>query len=230
MTRLSPGGRAPSFRGAESYLYEVAWLGVPALAKHRLPKSYRHPALDERLRRARTVAEARSMLLAAELGVPVPAVLYADPDEAVLVVERVEGVLLSDMIEAEGASRRVLEVVERLGYYVGLMHEGDLVHGDLTTSNVVVRNGRPYLIDFGLSERTRDELDKAVDVHLFLRSLESTHPEHVAELYEAFLAGYARARGREAAERVRRLVERIRVMGRYVEEARRVSTVWGHRG
>jgi TP53 regulating kinase-like protein len=169
------------------------------------------------------------LLLASQLGVPVPSALYVDPDQAIIVVEKLEGKLLKQLIDEEGSSPRVVAIVEKLGYYVGLMHEHDLVHGDLTTSNVVVRNTKPYLIDFGLAERSRDELDKAVDVHLFLRSLESTHPEHVTELYEAFLRGYSRARGKDKAKTVANLVERIRVMGRYVEEARRVAMVWGGR-
>ncbi len=231
MTRQYPGGLGePEYRGAEAFIYPVSWFGVEALAKVRVPKPYRHPELDARLRRSRTLTEARMLVEARGLGVPVPTLLYVDPDRALIIVERVRGPLLAELVEAEGVSERVTRVVERLGYYAGVLHENGVVHGDLSTSNVVVRGDTPYIIDFGLAEHSDSELDKAVDLHLFLRSLESTHPEAVGPLYAAFRRGYAGARGAEAAERVQALVERIRAMGRYVEEARRVALVWGGRG
>lgn len=227
MTHQYPGGK-PVYRGAESYIYEIELYGRKALLKLRVEKRYRSRALDERLRTRRTVSEAKAILEALKHGVDAPAVLYVDVERAAIVLEKVEGVLLRDLIESEGPTDRVLAVVEKLGEQAARLHEAGIVHGDLTTSNVVVAEGeRPVIIDFGLAERSSHELDMAVDVHLFLRSLESTHPEHVELLYNAFLRGYARVRGAEAAERVRALVEKIRSMGRYVEEARRVRTVWG---
>ena len=227
MTHQYPGGK-PAYRGAESYIYEVELYGRKALLKLRVEKRYRSKVLDERLRARRTVSEAKAILEALKQGVDAPAVLYVDVEHAAIVLEKVEGVLLRDLIESEGPTPRIISIVEKLGEQVAKLHEAGIVHGDLTTSNVIVAEGdRPFIIDFGLAERSGHDLDMAVDVHLFLRSLESTHPEHVEPLYNAFLKGYAKVRGAEAAERVRALVERIRSMGRYVEEAKRVRTVWG---
>ncbi len=220
-------GGKPAYRGAESFIYESDWLGKAVLVKARIPKHYRSRVLDERLRKRRTIAEARNIVESLKHGIPAPTVYYVDPENAVIVIEKVEGKLLRDLIEEEGASQRVISAVEKLGSYTAMLHSAGIVHGDLTTSNVMVSDGEPVIIDFGLSERSRDELDMAIDVHLFLRSLESTHPEHASILYEAFLKGYASVRGARTALRIRMLVERIRSMGRYVEEARRVKLVWG---
>ncbi len=213
------------YEGAEAYLYPASIMDKRLLVKHRISKSYRHPHLDRRLRESRTVTEARLVLAALEAGVRVPAVFLVDTEDTVAVVERIEGQLLRDIIEREGATEHVIKLVEEVGYMAGILHENDIVHGDLTTSNVVVTtDDKPFIIDFGLASHSSEEEDKAVDVHLFLRSLESTHPEHVDKLYEAFLRGYARARGPDRALKVKRLVEKIRLMGRYVEARRR--SVW----
>ncbi len=215
---------APSYRGAEAYLYHASLLGHRVLVKKRIGKRYRHNSLDEKLRRIRTLNEARIILATLAAGIPAPTVYYVDPEEAIIVLEYIEGKVLHDLIEEKGVNDHVLTLVEKLGYYAGVLHENNIVHGDLTTSNAIVSSTEVFLIDFGLAERSRDELDKAVDVHLFLRSLESAHPEHVEALYKAFIRGYQRARGKAKAEEVVKLVEKIRLMGRYVEERR---LVWG---
>lgn len=216
---------APHWKGAEAYVYLAEWLGQKVVVKHRVEKRYRHPALDKRIRRSRVLAEARAILAALEAGIPAPTVYYVDADEAIIVLEYIEGILLHDLIE-EDVERAEIPVT-RLGYYAGLLHEANIAHGDLTTSNVIVVNGQtPVIIDYGLAEKTRVEEEKAVDVHLFLRSLESAHPEHVDEIYTWFLEGYEQARGREKTSQVLRAVEKIRLMGRYVEARRKHRLVW----
>lgn len=217
----------PIYRGAESFIYRIRWGSRRALLKKRIPKAYRHPSLDKAIRRSRVLAEARMILAASLAGVPVPAVYYVDPDEALIVIEEVEGMLLRDLIDKEGATPRVQNITSKLGYYVGILHNNNIVHGDLTTSNVIVEfNDEPVIIDFGLSEKSMSEEDKAVDVHLFLRSLESTHPDHASILYKSFAKGYEEARGRDKLTIIEENVKRIRLMGRYVEERRRRKTVW----
>jgi Kae1-associated kinase Bud32 len=66
-------------KGAEAYLYRGVYAGVEAVYKYRVPKKYRHPELDARIRSSRTIREARIMLHARNSGVPVPAVLLVEP-------------------------------------------------------------------------------------------------------------------------------------------------------
>lgn len=215
----------PVFKGAEAYLYLIEFAGMKALAKKRIAKDYRHRVLDERLRYERTVEEARTMLAALEAGVAVPSVLYVDPNEKLIIIEYIEGVVFRELIEVEGCSERVRKIAHRLGENVAKLHLAGIAHGDVTTSNVIVSNNdTPFIIDFGLAKKTRDIKEHAVDVHLFLRSLESTHPEHRDCIYQAFIDGYRSVAG-DYTDKILAKVDEIRLMGRYVE-ARRQRTVW----
>ncbi len=211
----------PVHRGAEAYLYLIDWFGEKAILKHRLPKKYRHSKLDILLRRRRTVTEARAIKEALRIGVMAPAVYYVDPMEAIIVMEYLPYPSLSSIIE-EGNLEKAIKASEQVGRYAAMLHEEGISHGDLTTSNVLVGD-HVFLIDFGLASLHSTERDNAVDVHLFLRSLESTHPEHVDTVFQAFIDGYRSLRG-EKTEKILGLVEEIRLMGRYKAERR---TLWG---
>nr|KAF6472761.1 TP53 regulating kinase [Molossus molossus] len=49
-------------QGAEARVFRGSFQGRAAVVKHRFPKGYRHPALEARLGRRRTVQEARALL------------------------------------------------------------------------------------------------------------------------------------------------------------------------
>lgn len=69
-------------------------------------------------------------------------------------------------------------LVKELGEMLAKLHALDLVHGDLTTSNVMVRqDGTLVLLDFGLSSVTAMAEDKAVDLYVLERAFLSTHPD-----------------------------------------------------
>ncbi|MCC6022135.1 MAG: Kae1-associated kinase Bud32 [Desulfurococcaceae archaeon] len=206
--------------GAEANLYRGRFLGYDVVVKHRVSKPYRDVKLDLMIRRDRTLTEAKIMLLAMSLGVRVPTVLYVDLENSIIVMEYVEGVLLRDYIGLvdEGVRRAYLEL---LGVYVGKLHKNDITHGDLTTSNVIVSsNGSLYIIDFGLSKISNDVEDKAVDIHLLMRSFESIHYNMSKELLTYFLRGYRSVLSPNEVNDILNTVKEIRLRGRYVEERR----------
>lgn len=49
-------------QGAEARVYRRVFLGRPTIVKERFQKRYRHPALDDKLSRRRTLQEVRSIL------------------------------------------------------------------------------------------------------------------------------------------------------------------------
>ncbi len=206
--------------GAEADLYRGRFLGYDVVIKYRVPKGYRDPNFDRAVRMERTLTEAKTMLIAMECGVPVPTILYVDVENALIVMEYVDGALLRDVIPSvDGSLRR--RYLELLGGYVGKLHVSNVAHGDLTTSNVMVTSeGMMYLIDFGLSRVSYDVEDKAVDIHLLIRSFESTHYNLTKELVRYFLRGYTSAVGVEGVNIVVDKVREIRLRGRYVEERR----------
>ena len=206
-------------RGAEADLYLGWFAGIRAVFKWRRPKAYRHPVLDSRIRAARTLREARIMVDARLAGVNAPAVLLVDPDEALLVIEYVEGRLLRDEIGVE-PSEESMRKMRIFGRMVARLHAAGIVHGDLTTSNVIDAGPRLVLIDFGLAYKSERLEDRGVDVHVLLRALESTHPSLAGKLYLEFLEGYAEEAGSQEAGRVSDKVREIRMRGRYIEERR----------
>jgi N6-L-threonylcarbamoyladenine synthase/protein kinase Bud32 len=163
-------------RGAEA----VVILGKNSVEKRRCSKRYRVRSLDARLIAERTRAEARIISLARRSGVPTP--IIRDVTADTLVMERVEGPLLKEVLTPGN--------VREAGRMVGRLHSAGIIHGDLTTSNIIVRDGRCVLIDFGLSLVSADLEPRGVDLHVFFQTLESTTPEHET-LRDAFTDGYA---------------------------------------
>jgi TP53 regulating kinase and related kinases len=186
-------------RGAEA----VITLEEGVVRKSRPSKSYRQKALDERIRAERTLREARITSEARRLGVLTP--IISDISRFELRMEMVEGEKLKDIIN-EDLSRMVGESVAKL-------HRGGIIHGDLTTSNMILCRGRICFIDFGLSYYDKTVEAQGVDVHVYFQTLESTH-DRPEELKEAFAAGYKK--GHPEAEAVLQRVKEIKARGRYL--------------
>ncbi|PSP57466.1 Kae1-associated kinase Bud32 [Halobacteriales archaeon QS_1_67_19] len=205
----SPNERAATPRADEGDEIEGAEatveIGDERVTKRRLPKSYRHPELDARLRRDRTVLEARLTSAARRHGVPTPVVYDVDPAAGVLVFERVGETELRAVIasggsdERRGADEPTADRIRDVGRHLAAIHDAGFVHGDPTTRNVRVEGvggsnaaARTYLIDFGLGYHTDDAEDYAMDLHVFSRSLAGTADE-ADRLRRAFEDAYAEA-------------------------------------
>ena len=156
---------------------------------------------------------------ARRIGVKAPAVLFMDPNAGILILEYIEGKLLRDVLKDLDAEE-ACKLASIVGSYAALLHSNGIVHGDLTTSNIIYTDYGLFLIDFGLSDYSNDLEDMGVDVHLFLRSLESTLWRHAFMLYVCFLKGYQEVVGKEQTLKIREKVREIRLRGRYVAERR----------
>ncbi|MEM1873415.1 MAG: Kae1-associated kinase Bud32 [Acidilobaceae archaeon] len=210
-------------RGAESEIRVGDFAGIKAVFKIRFRKNYMDPLLANELISKRTRKEAKVIAYARSKGVPAPSLLAVFPSVGVIVLEYIEGVKLKDLIDVslEESSLHMFEA----GRILGRLHSIGVAHGDPTTSNLIVskRDNSLKIIDFGLSEFTKDVEDLAVDIHLFRRALESTHALYAKKLIAAFEDGYRDAFGVEAEKMLAR-ADDIRRRGRYVEERRRA--VW----
>lgn len=207
--------------GAEAVVSRLEWNGRALVSKHRVPKPYRMPELDRRVREQRTVHEAKVMVALKRNGVPCPAIILLDRAEATIYMQYLEGVELRRALRRMGVGD-VERIARNLGRLVAKMHLGGIAHGDLTTSNIILDEaGRIFFVDFGLSVFTRDEEELAVDIHLLDRSLQSAHYRLREPFMRAFLQGYAEVGGKEFTRRLVAKVKEIRMRGRYVEERRR---------
>ncbi len=191
---------ATDTRGAEAVVDLAP--GERRVYKRRLSKAYRHPVLDERLRRRRTRSEARLTSEARRLGVPTPVVFDVDLAEGLLEFELVGE---ADLLEAITTER-----VRAVGRHLARCHGAGFVHGDPTPRNVRVSADRTWLIDFGLGFYTDDIEDYAMDLHVFEGSLAGTATESAA-LIDAFEDAYETA----GDERVLRRLRDIERRGRY---------------
>ncbi|ADN34878.1 metalloendopeptidase, glycoprotease family [Methanolacinia petrolearia DSM 11571] len=186
-------------RGAEAVVTESG----RDVIKRRLSKKYRNSSLDSRLIAERTRAEARLISQARRYGVPTPLIRDVTADS--IVMERIDGPMLKLDLTRDH--------VHDAGRIVGRLHTAGIIHGDLTTSNFIVRDGRCVLIDFGLSYISSEIESRGVDLHVFFQTLESTAPDH-ADLRKAFCEGYAETF--EESKDVFERVEEIRLRGRYL--------------
>ena len=184
--------------GAEA----VISLEGDTIIKTRIQKRYRLKEIDENLRRERTRTEARLISEARRCGVPTP--IIRDIVDFEIRMEYINGIALKNIITPE--------LSERIGELVGRLHTCGIVHGDLTTSNILFKDGKLFLIDFGLAYLDKSVEARGVDIHVLFQTYESTHENH-EELIEAFKKGYSRAF--IDAEEVIKRVKEIESRGRY---------------
>ncbi len=166
------------------------------LVKERISKSYRHPALDYSLRKARTKREANLILKAGKL-VGVPKVELSK-DKFLLKLEYLKGNKVRDFLLGNNLDMaKMSNVCEQIGASIAKLHENDIIHGDLTTSNMIlVENGDNlglFLIDFGLGKISYKLEDKAVDLQLLKKAFESKHFEIAEKCIEKILCAYEKS-------------------------------------
>lgn len=205
--------------GAEAVIYKVDWRGLLLIAKRRVPKPYRHPELDREIRKKRTINEARVMHRSKMLGVPCPAIIHVELSTSTLYMQYIEGGDLRDILARN--SGQALMMARRIGEMIGKMHNAGIYHGDVVPSNIMVSNGLPVLIDFGLSGFSSEIEEHAIDVHLLERSLRANYPKIADEFMQQFMVGYESEVGHEYVGQVHQRVLEIRRRARYVERGLR---------
>jgi TP53 regulating kinase-like protein len=241
-----PSATTPTLitQGAEALLYKTTYLlpSLPCALKYRPSKSWRHPTLDLRLTKHRILSEARVLVKCRREGVPVPAVYALDESRGWLMMEWIEGEVVRVRIntflgarkkrgdddvgkEEEEVQRiegeeRLVELMQRIGTAVGRMHGIGIVHGDLTTSNLMLKSseggegslvGEVILIDFGLASQSVADEDRAVDLYVLERAFGSTHPR-AERLFDEVLKAYGESF--KGAKIVLKRLEDVRMRGR----------------
>lgn len=185
-------------QGAEARVFESTFVGRRCVVKERFSKKYRHPTLDAKLTLKRLNAEARCMTKARKLGVPTPVLLSVDPVLHSLTFEYVEGPMVKETFLEFGSNgiveERLQDIATQIGNSIAKLHDGGLVHGDLTTSNMLIRKdtNQLVLIDFGLSFTSALPEDKAVDLYVLERALVSMHSS-CGNVMERVLAAYRKS-------------------------------------
>ena len=200
-------------KGAEA----VVTLESKRVVKNRLKKNYRNAILDSDLRIGRTKREAKLMSLAKKAGVPTPFITDVNLKDGIIEMTRVEGDKLKDVLN-EFESKKRLKICRTVGGYIVKLHKNHIIHGDLTTSNIMLAGDRVVFIDFGLGEINESIESKGVDLLLFKKALDSAHWKVADECFKEAVAAYF-----EEFDRANEVLERLKVIerrGRYVSERR----------
>jgi TP53 regulating kinase-like protein len=208
-------------KGAEASLYLADWHGRKVVMKKRLVKKYRPKILDEQIRIYRTIHEPQLMHEAKKAGVPTPTIFLLDTKNATIIMEFIEGKQVKQLL-SEAAKDERQSLCLKIGELIGRLHENGIIHGDLTTSNMIMtREGKIFFVDFGLGEKTKELEARGVDLHLMKRALQSTHFRFTEECFNAIISGYAKIVGSETAKNILEKIREIERRGRYVAERKR---------
>jgi len=190
-------------QGAEAKLY----LTDNKITKDRIKKDYRIKEIDVRLRKSRTKREAKIFDKLAVINFPSPKLIETDNQEKII-MEFIKGPKVRDILEEKDYKK----LSEEIGKKIAIMHNNNIIHGDLTTSNMIL-NKEIYFIDFGLSFFSHKIEDKAVDLHLLKQALESKHYKVWEKCFDAALKGYKKEC--ENSSEVFKRLERVEKRGRY---------------
>ena len=191
-------------QGAEAKLYRDKKI----LIKDRVKKSYRISELDTKLRKRRTKLEAAVLKKLSPTGI-VPE-LY-ESEEFVLKMEYLDGNPVVDVLDAT-----YTKLCGKIGKVVAELHNHNIIHGDLTTSNMIVTD-KIYLIDFGLSFQSHRIEDMAVDLHLLRQALESKHWKVWEKAYSLILASYVKHA--KLGSEVKNKIKKVEKRGRYKQKS-----------
>lgn len=166
-------------QGAEAKIY----LDEDRIIKQRLSKKYRLPELDDTIRRFRTRREAKVIQKLPE-EVLSPKLLKADDKDMKIEMSHIQGKKIRDILDSN------IELCTEIGEKIATMHNNGIIHGDLTTSNMIFSENKIYFIDFGLSFFSEKIEDKAVDLHLLKQALESKHHTISKKAFVLVIKGY----------------------------------------
>ena len=191
------------------------------MAKTRPVKKYRLPELDKKLGQSRTNREVKMMKRCAEAGIRVPEVFYVDKKNRRFFMEFLNGVTvkayLFENMKGKETSDQGKDVAVQIGEAIAIMHDNRLIHGDLTTSNLMLLPKKDddklqlAVIDFGLGSFDRKEETKAVDLYVLERAFNSTHPNSET-IFQVVLDAYAKKS--EHWKAVGKRFEQVRQRGR----------------
>ncbi|MBU0894071.1 MAG: Kae1-associated serine/threonine protein kinase [Nanoarchaeota archaeon] len=191
-------------QGAEANIIKIR----NKIVKDRILKKYRLPELDLKIRQKRTKSENKLLVKASKIiNCPIP---LADPGQGRMIhIPFIDGKKLSDHLDK---LKNKLQVCKQIGKDIAKLHDHNIIHGDLTTSNMILVKDKIFFIDFGLGYISHKIEDKAVDLHLLKQALEAKHYKHYKQLWKAVESGY------KTSNESKKILERLKAVekrGRY---------------
>ncbi|MBN1800115.1 MAG: Kae1-associated serine/threonine protein kinase [Candidatus Lokiarchaeota archaeon] len=212
-------------KGAEATLFKGKWFGKDVIFKERVAKNYRIEQLDTFIRTKRTFSEAKALIKVKNYGVNCPQVYDIDPITSTIVMKYIPGKKMKELMNSL-QKEKLKEYFNIIGVFIAKLHYNGHIHGDITTSNIIVTPDEEiFLIDFGLHEYSDSIEDKSVDLHLFKRVLQSSHGNLQKTCFQAFLDGYNAEYELNSPNNAKEIIKNISVIetrGRYVKKKDRM--------
>ncbi|OPX59142.1 MAG: putative bifunctional tRNA threonylcarbamoyladenosine biosynthesis protein [Methanobacterium sp. PtaB.Bin024] len=207
-------------KGAEANIYPDHYLGEEVLLKKRIPKGYRIGDIDTYLRKKRTKKEAKLLGEAKRCGVVTPLVYDVDQTESTITMGKIAGKEVKEVFSKKIPlnTSEIISISEGIGENVARLHDCGIIHGDLTTSNIILKSDvenqdhQLVFIDFGLGKISDLVEDKGVDLLVFKKAISGIHHEISQVCFDSIIKGYECAR--DCKEVVAKINE-IESRGRY---------------
>jgi len=200
------------YQGAEAKICRSEHMGFDVVEKRRVHKSYRIDYIDNKLISSRTKEEAKLMIEARDKGVSVPIIYDVDLKNGIITMEYLKGKRIKDILNNLSEKERAA-LCKKIGVSIARFHNNDIIHGDITTSNMILLDDRVHFIDFGLGEKNSEIESKGVDLHVLMEAIESTHSKY-SDCFKYVLDGYKKEL-KEDANQVIKKIEDIVKRGRY---------------
>lgn len=177
---ISQGAEAKIFLDKENNL----------IIKDRISKSYRIPELDKKIIKSRTKAETKLLTKANKIINSPPPKEQKNKDSNKIIMPYIEGEKISDALNNFALDKQ-RNIMKEIGKSIANLHKTDIIHGDLTTSNMILKKEEIFFIDFGLGYISNKMEDKAVDLHLLKQALEAKHFQNWEILFHEFQKSYS---------------------------------------
>ena len=200
------------YQGAEAKICKSKYMGFDIIKKRRINKSYRIEEIDTRLISYRTKEESKLMTEARIHGVSVPIIFDVDLSNGIITMEYLNGKRIKDILNVLSEKERC-SICRMIGESIAKFHNNDIIHGDITTSNMILQDDRIHFIDFGLGEKNSEIEAKGVDLHVLMEAIESTHSRY-SNCFGYVLEGYKKEL-KDDANLVIKKIEEIVKRGRY---------------
>jgi Kae1-associated kinase Bud32 len=200
------------YQGAEAEIRLSSYMGRTVVQKRRVKKAYRIKEIDTQLIASRTREEAKLITESRSYSVSVPLIYDVDLFQGIITMEYLAGDRVKDILNLLKEPQRK-QLCQKIGESIARLHNHDIIHGDITTSNMILRNDHIYFIDFGLGCKNSELEAKGVDLHVLMEAFESTHSKY-SYCFQYVLEGYTKQFGGDASAVVKKIDDIVR-RGRY---------------
>ena len=200
------------YQGAEAKICVSKFMNFDVIKKRRIKKGYRIKQIDNSLISTRTKEETKLMTEARQAGVSIPIIYDVDLQNGIITMEYLKGKRIKDILNSLDEKERAL-ICKKIGEGIARFHNNNIIHGDITTSNMILLDDKIHFFDFGLGEINSEVEAKGVDLHVLMEAIESTHSKY-SSCFKYVLEGYKKELKSDANQVIKKIQDIVK-RGRY---------------